>query len=171
MSIASVLRLLDFFKPFVIETDTCGKRIWVVLMQEKRPIAFVSKALGIKNLDLSVYEKELLVVVMAINKWRRYLIGYYFFIWIDYQASSTFWNRSWLYVCSINGWVDCWEWTTRFSIGRVWKIKQQILYLVGIFQKKGIGWWCLLFNPNGLGMWLIVMRKMRNIKILLFNWS
>ena len=108
---------------------------------------------------------------MAINKWRHYLIGYYFFIWIDYQASSTFWNRSWLYVCSINGWVDCWEWTTRFSIGRVWKIKQQILYLVGIFQKKGIGWWCLLFNPNGLGMWLIVMRKMRNIKILLFNWS
>jgi hypothetical protein len=71
--IAPVLALLDFAKPFVIETDACHVGIGVVLMQDGHPLAFVSKALGPRNISLSVYEKEYLAILLAIEQWRSYL--------------------------------------------------------------------------------------------------
>ena len=35
---------------------------------------------------LSTYEKELLAMVMAIQKWRHYLVGQHFKVRIDQQA-------------------------------------------------------------------------------------
>nr|XP_027096148.1 uncharacterized protein LOC113716047 [Coffea arabica] len=67
MVTAPVLKLLDFSKPFIIETDASGGGLGVVLMQEGHPIAFLSKALSPRNLGLSVSEKELLALVMAIT--------------------------------------------------------------------------------------------------------
>ena len=54
---APVLSLPDFSKPFVIETDAFGEGIGVVLMQEGHPIAYISKALSVRNLALSTYER------------------------------------------------------------------------------------------------------------------
>jgi RNase H-like domain found in reverse transcriptase len=42
--------------------------VGAVLMQAKKPIAFMSKALRVKNQALSVYEKELLAVLVAVQK-------------------------------------------------------------------------------------------------------
>ena len=42
-------------------------------MQRGQPIAFLSKALGKKNQGLSIYEKEFLALIMAVEKWRHYL--------------------------------------------------------------------------------------------------
>lgn len=42
-------------------------------MQHGQPVAFLSKALGDKNKHLSIYEKEFLDLIMAIEKWRQYL--------------------------------------------------------------------------------------------------
>ena len=61
------LGLSDFSKPFILETDTCASGIMVVLVQEGRPLAFLSQALAPKHLGLSIYEKELLVVLMAVD--------------------------------------------------------------------------------------------------------
>lgn len=52
----------------------------VVLMQGGQPIAFLSKAMGVKNIGLSVYKKALMALVMVVTKWRHYLVGYHFVI-------------------------------------------------------------------------------------------
>jgi hypothetical protein len=56
-----------------METDACATGVGAVLMQHSRPVAFLSKALGPSHQHLSIYEKEFLALIMAIEKWRSYL--------------------------------------------------------------------------------------------------
>jgi hypothetical protein len=42
-------------------------------MQDEHPIAYLSKALGEKNRALSIYEKEFLALMLAVENWRQYL--------------------------------------------------------------------------------------------------
>ena len=50
------------------------------------PLAFLSQVLGPKHLGLSIYEKELLAVLMAVDKWRHYLEGGRFITKTDYES-------------------------------------------------------------------------------------
>jgi len=43
-------------------------------MQKDRPIAYLSKALGASHRAKSIYEKEFLALIMAVEKWRQYLL-------------------------------------------------------------------------------------------------
>jgi len=70
----------NFSKHFVVETDASRVGIGAVLMQEGHPITYFSKALSQKHLGLSAYEKELTTVVLAVEKWRPYLLGRHFVI-------------------------------------------------------------------------------------------
>jgi hypothetical protein len=81
-----VLSLPDFSKPFVIECDASGVGLGAILMQDKKPIAYYSKALGVKNLTKSAYEKELMAVVLAIQHWRPYLLGRKFIVSTDQKS-------------------------------------------------------------------------------------
>lgn len=83
---APVLALPDFSLPFVLETDACSKGIGALLMQHGKPIAFYSKGLGPKALALSTYEKELMAIVMAVQKWKYYLSHCQFIINTDHQS-------------------------------------------------------------------------------------
>lgn len=56
------------------------------MMQEGMSIAYLSKALAQKHLGLITYEKELLVVIIATQKWCSYLLGHYFIIKTDHEA-------------------------------------------------------------------------------------
>ena len=67
-----------------METDACGEGIGAVLMQESHPIAYLSKALAPKHQALSIYEKEFMGVVLAVERWRHYLLGRYFVIKTDH---------------------------------------------------------------------------------------
>lgn len=66
---APVLALPDISQPFTIECNASGKAIGAVLRQKGHPIAFYSPALKVKALNISTYEKELLALVSAMQKW------------------------------------------------------------------------------------------------------
>ncbi|KAL4379068.1 hypothetical protein GQ457_02G036740 [Hibiscus cannabinus] len=83
---APVLSLPDFGEDFSVETDASETGVGAVLVQKGRPLAFFSKGLGSKHQKLSVYEKEMLAVLMAVKKWLPYLIGCHFKIKTDHQS-------------------------------------------------------------------------------------
>ena len=81
---APVLSLPNFSKPFVIETDASGVGLGAVLLQDGHPIAYLSKSLSQKHQSLSTYEKEFLAVILALEKWRGYLLDRHFVIKTDH---------------------------------------------------------------------------------------
>lgn len=88
MTETPVLIIPDSSEPFVINTDACATGVGAVLMQRERPVAFLSKALGPKHQDLSIYEKEFLALIMAVEKWRSYLQRHEFIIRTDHKSLS-----------------------------------------------------------------------------------
>jgi len=83
---ASVLKLPDFSQDFCIECDASWIGLGPMLSQNKQPIAFFSKALAETSLTKSVYEKELMALVLAIQHWRPYLIGRRFTVYTDQKS-------------------------------------------------------------------------------------
>lgn len=83
-----VLALPGFNLPFVVETDACDQGLGAVLMKQGRPIAFLSKALRVKNKQLLIYEKEFLALIMDVDKWRSFLQRTEFEIRTDHKALS-----------------------------------------------------------------------------------
>lgn len=84
-----VLALPNFQRPFASETDARDTGVGAVLVQEGHPVAYMSKAFGVKNEKLSTYEKEILAVMMAVDKWRPYLQRGPFEIIIDHKSLCT----------------------------------------------------------------------------------
>ncbi|GKE07481.1 ty3-gypsy retrotransposon protein [Tanacetum coccineum] len=84
MGQALVLALPDFNKPFIVETDASGLGIGAVLQQGGHPITYLSKSLSPKHQALSTYEKEFYAVLMALEKWRGYLLDRHFKIKTDH---------------------------------------------------------------------------------------
>jgi hypothetical protein len=81
-----VLQLPDFSKVFVVETDACDSGIGAVLMQDDHPLAFLSKPLRKLHQELSIYEKEFLALLMAVDRWRPYLQRSEFIIRTDHSS-------------------------------------------------------------------------------------
>lgn len=81
-----ILKLPDFSKQFLVEMNVSYGGLGVVLIQENHPLAFLSKAFGVKNMGLSVYEKEFLSIILAFDKLKSYLLHSTFVIRTDQQS-------------------------------------------------------------------------------------
>jgi hypothetical protein len=90
MCTTMVLALPNFTKTFVLECNSSEKGIGVVLMQEGQPLAFTSKQLSKKNIGKPIYEKEMLVILHAVELWHPYLLGKRFQIKTDHQSLKYF---------------------------------------------------------------------------------
>jgi hypothetical protein len=64
---APVLALPDFTCPFHIETDASGSGVGTVLQQDGHLIAFISKPLSPCNQGLTIYEKEYMFILLAVD--------------------------------------------------------------------------------------------------------
>jgi hypothetical protein len=86
MASTPVLALPNYEETFVVETDACDKGVGVVLSHKGHPMPFYSTALGVSNCKLSIYEKEFLAILMAVDRWRCYLHRKPFVIKTDHKS-------------------------------------------------------------------------------------
>lgn len=70
MTTTPTLAVPDFSIPFIIQTDASGDGIGAVLTQMGRPIAFMSRSLGVAKQNWSTYAREMLAIVVAVRMWR-----------------------------------------------------------------------------------------------------
>lgn len=90
MTSTPTLAMPNFNDTFTIEIDASRYGIGAVLHQQGRPIAYMSRALGIAKKSWSVYNKEMFAIVEAVRVWRPYLLGQRFTILTDQRNIKFF---------------------------------------------------------------------------------
>ena len=90
MSSCLVLAFPDFTKTFVLDCDGSGEGIGVVLMQERNPIAYERRKLHPHERLYSIYDKEMLAIMHALDKLWQYLVGSKFIVKTDHNNISHF---------------------------------------------------------------------------------
>src|SRR5271156_1770583 len=82
-------------KKIYVTTDTSDTCSGVVLSfgdtwETARPVAFDSSTFKGAELNYPVHEKELLVIIRALKKWRSDLLGCSFFVYTDHKTLENF---------------------------------------------------------------------------------
>ena len=87
-----ILRLPDFNKQFILQTDASDSGVGAALLQEFDdgifPIAYASKKLLQREKNYSVIERECLAIVFGIRKFQNFLYGTSFVLQTDHVPLS-----------------------------------------------------------------------------------
>jgi len=81
---------------FRVEVDASGHAIGGVLLQEQegkwKPVAFLSRTMSSAKRNYEIYDKELLAIVEALDKWQQYLLNAVekFEVWTDHENLKYF---------------------------------------------------------------------------------
>ena len=92
VTVFPILKLPDFNKCFILQTDASNLGVGAVLVQEedgiKMPVAYASKKLVKGETKLSTVEKECYALIWGIQKFQKYLYGREFVVETDHQPLS-----------------------------------------------------------------------------------
>jgi len=81
---------------FRVEVDASGHAIKGVLLQKQegkwKPVAFLLRTMSPTERNYEIYDKELLAIVKALDKWRQYLLDAVkkFEVWTDHENLKYF---------------------------------------------------------------------------------
>jgi hypothetical protein len=82
-----------------IECDASDEGIGAVLMQGGHPIVFESHNLSQPERLYSIYDKEMLAIMHALTKFRKYLVGNKFVVKTDHNSLKYFLEQKDLSEC------------------------------------------------------------------------
>ena len=85
MANAVTLQYFDPMKPIVLECDASGNGVSGTLLQDGQPIVFVSQALTETQKRYSNIERELLAMVVVMEKLHHYVFGRRFNVHTDHS--------------------------------------------------------------------------------------
>lgn len=90
-----VIAFPDFSEPFILQTDASEKAIGAVLMNyDRKPIAFISRAMKPEETRYHITDQELLAIVWAVKKFEHYLLGQKFEVETDHKALESLFKES-----------------------------------------------------------------------------
>ena len=85
-----------------------------VLMQQGKPLAFFSQALSDRGRLKPVYERELMAIVLEVQKWRYGLLGSHFITRTDHKSLKYLLEKRLLDgEQQKNKWQSCWDMTLK----------------------------------------------------------
>ena len=96
---APILIPPNWSKPFHIHADASHTAVGAVLCQDDgkkidHPIYYASRNLSDPERNYTTTEKECLSMVFAVDKFRHYLLGNHFIIYVDHQALKYLLNKA-----------------------------------------------------------------------------
>ncbi|KAH0746266.1 hypothetical protein KY285_007923 [Solanum tuberosum] len=83
-SAENAFQLLKQALTTVMECDASSEGIGAILLQDDHPIAYFSKGLSFSSRLKSTYDRKLLALVLALQKWKHYLLGNHFYVRTDH---------------------------------------------------------------------------------------
>ena len=92
-----ILPVLAYFnktKKHTIQCDASKKGLSAVLLQESKPVIYVSRALNETEQRYSNTERELLAIVFALERQNYYTFGRTITVYSDHQSLQSIWKKS-----------------------------------------------------------------------------
>ena len=85
ISAKSCVKYFDPTKPTTLEVDISTKGLGAAILQDGQPVAFASKALNSAQSNYPNIDREMLAVVIGINRFHTYLYGRPFRVITDHK--------------------------------------------------------------------------------------